>query len=376
MEWIRRIPIAIFSFALLGNVLQAQEAIPDLPPMKAMVSVPILPDPLRCEGSCGFYTGASLYLLKPYFSNSNTAYITNTGFGGTSPTQTTTDFSWDYSASPAIWLGWTSENGLGIRGRFFYFNQNSQTATTSLTANQAFNGGVTIDGPNGLPAPASASSSSFGSPGALFVSTNGLASDVLTFTSSLRILTADLEATWMGRSGNWSWVLGGGGRYLTLAQNYQGTLTNNISAAQGGPANETTTLATGHNFNGFGPTINFCGNYRVLNTGLSLYGDVRGSFLVGSTSQFTNFNRVIIDPNGIGTGTVPPQGYSVSSNRDMTMPVLEIELGVAYTFMLGRVQSVISAGAVNQTYFDAGSASQTSGNLSLFGGRFSLGLQF
>src|SRR5262245_51142805 len=65
----------------------------------------------------GFVAGGSLYYLRPYHS-SNTALITTRGLGTDQDATRAADFDWNWSASPALWLGWTGESGLGVRARY------------------------------------------------------------------------------------------------------------------------------------------------------------------------------------------------------------------------------------------------------------------
>jgi len=56
--------------------------------------------------------------------------------------------------------------------------------------------------------------------------------------------------------------------------------------------------------------------------------------------------------------------------------VAELELGVQYGTNLGPTYGFIRGAVVSQTYFGAGSPSQSDGNLGLFGGQFTIGLNF
>jgi hypothetical protein len=58
------------------------------------------------------------------------------------------------------------------------------------------------------------------------------------------------------------------------------------------------------------------------------------------------------------------------------MSVTEIELGLEYAKTWGGVHWFVRGAVVDQVYFGAGSASRMDGDLGLFGGRFTLGLQF
>ena len=67
----------------------------------------------------GFYVGAELALLKPYLGNAaderNSTSVTRTII--------TSFVQLDYLASPRVWLGYTSRDGLGVRIRWWQFDQ-------------------------------------------------------------------------------------------------------------------------------------------------------------------------------------------------------------------------------------------------------------
>jgi hypothetical protein len=106
---------------------------------------------------------------------------------------------------------------------------------------------------------------------------------------------------------------------------------------------------------------------------LAFYGDLRGSLLVGTTHTSRNFAEVINDPTGLvgGSSLANPTAFS---SRDTVLPVLEAELGVQYSIGRGRNLFFIRMGVVDQTYFGAGSAALTGGNLSLFGAQITTGI--
>jgi hypothetical protein len=315
---------------------------------------------------CQFFTGASVYVLKPYFE-SNTAFITTSGVGTTSPSRTESDFNWDYTASPAVFLGIVAPGGFGVRARYFSFDESSSNLHTTLTAAGATQG--FIDPAPGLTFPAAA----FGAPGILLAGGNG--QDQLYFSSRLRIQTIDLEAMQQWRFGGYDLLLSGGGRYLELSQSYQATLTNSAVFPDGNTATELQSLAAGHNFQGGGVTLAIEGRRRFGESGLSLFANARGSLLVGTSHESSSLLESVRDPFGEagGSQTVSP---TTDAHRDHVLPVAEIELGLEYSLRVGSLEPFFRAAAVNQTYFDAGNASRLDGNLGLFGVAFTLGVRY
>lgn len=326
----------------------------------------------HCDPVAGPIGGASLYFLRPYLNN-NPAFTTTvtTVTPGLVPTLTTsaftTDFEWDSEPAYSAWVGFVSECGLGARARWFHFDHTANAIQTTPGAAP----GTTITGPSiprlpQLPGLRAAPLDPFGSPG-LVQGLPGAPPDVLTFDSDLEIYSIDVEGLFALRSGRWSWLFSGGGRYLHLDQDYNATLTN--AGPPGGPA-ETQQLTSSRNFNGFGPTAAVEGAVRLGRSNLSVFGGGRGSLLVGSSRHSAAFTQELTAPFG---GVIR---LSTDSTNDFTLPVMELELGMRYDLDLGRSRAFFRASVVNQTYFDAGSATQSDGNLSLYGAQFAVGLNF
>lgn len=315
--------------------------------------------PARHGCGHGFSAGASLYILQPSFGN-NPAYTTTVNPGAANQAEQTTSMNWAFAPAQAYWLGWSGPGGLGLRGRYFNFEESSQTLTTNSDlgriqppANLILGGGV----------------ANFGSPG-IFL-TNGFGKDFLTFSSDLRVQSFDLEATLDVRRGDWFMQLAVGGRYLELAQGYRALLTND----GGGIGSELQALTVARNFTGGGPTIAFQANWQLAQTNFSLFGNVRGSLLVGRSTQNLSVLQSISDPGNVVGGNQVSTPTAASSQQTV-LPVAELEVGLEYGFNLGRAHTFIRGAVVNQTYFDAGSASQSDGNLGLFGAQITIGLNF
>lgn len=338
--------------------------------------------------------GASLYYLKPY-AEGNTAYQTTTittGSTGNTATvfgQTTNqDFDWNMKPAGACWLGVTNPSGFGIRARNFFFDGTSADALVSLTPGQAStpfgqvpsvtnvinpSPFVPQNFPGALP-PVVAGSQSFSSPAQLL--NVGVGQDDLLFRSSLKIDAVDIEPNFAWSAGNWSFLAGAGVRYLQIAQTYQAGLQN---LGGGAPASEFETLNLSNKFWGVGPTISGEFTWTFRGTGLALFASGRGSLLVGSANRLAVMTEVLNDPTGLTANGIPTfiQRESRIPNRtDVVLPVAELELGLEYGLDLGNKRLYFRGAVVDQTYFDAGNASRTTGNLGLFGCQVSSGLNF
>src|SRR5262249_35089245 len=143
----------------------------------------------RCDDYAGLQAGACFYLLRPYFNN-NPAFTVTTGLGTPAPDQTTNRMDWSYEPAFDVGLGWTGASGLGVRGRYFHFDQSSQELATSLSATAAATSA--INAPTGL---TNLPGGDFGTPGIVLGAGLGQAS--LTFASDLTVDAYDLEATWV-----------------------------------------------------------------------------------------------------------------------------------------------------------------------------------
>jgi hypothetical protein len=316
-----------------------------------------------CGTSGGIMAGASLYFLRSHINN-NTVFTTTTGIGTPTPVVTSTDFDWNYHIAPAGWLGWSGPNGVGLRGRYFHFDHNSEGARISLDPATAVT--ATIQPPAGLSPVLGTPPRGFQSPGILLQDARGI--DNLAFSSELKIQTIDGEATYLHEGGRFWALLSAGGRYLQMNQGYHGVLVNIIDEAN----SEISFLESGQNFYGAGPTLSGQAAWRIGNSGLAVFGSARGSFLVGSSRQNTAFSERIVDSfSGNQTNLAITQ-----SRVHSTLPIIELEGGLEYARAVGRTRMFVRAAAVDHVYFDAGSASSRDGNLSLFGGQISVGFGY
>lgn len=321
--------------------------------------------------------GASLYFLKPYSQN-NTAFVTTiiptpTLFQSSSEVNFTS-FHWDYNPTPAFWLGWSAPGGLGVRARYFLFDQAADTASATNPPTTPPQAAISVNPPLASFLPGSTMGTAFGSPSTLI--NGGIQSpDQMAFGSDLRIDAVDVEATYGWQAAAWSLLASGGGRYLSLEQGYTFALSN---SGGGLPISELQQLTATRKFRGGGPTVGLQANVQIGGSGVSLFGAGRGSLLVGTTHETVNGSDNIIDPTGLvlpvgGTLTTLSHGTRTS---DHVLSVAELELGLEYGLALGNSTLFARAAGVNQTYFDAGNSIQSTGNLSLFGCQVSLGLNY
>ena len=132
------------------------------------------------------------------------------------------------------------------------------------------------------------------------------------------------------------------------------------------------------NFVGGGGVVGLQAAWRLGNTGLSLCVGGRGSLVVGHVNERESYVQTLNDPLGFVTppGTTVQNVGFASHPGDEVMPIAELELGLQYEIVFCRSKAFVKASMIDQTYFGAGSASQSTGNLSLFGLQVTLGIDY
>ena len=317
-----------------------------------------------------FAAGAGAYIMKPFFQN-NPAFFTQTSSTITGPVSFTSitnmnqhDFDWGMDAAPVIWLGYTSDCGLGARVRWWLFDQSSTTSANSgpnTTINSAAAGGLSL----AFPPP-------FISPLFPIVSNTPMI-----LNSNLKLNVWDFEGTGKTELGRWMLLFSGGFRYAHLSQDYS-ALQASVNETRPGLGiltiviRETDLLSSGHNFNGAGPKLALEAIRPIGNSGLSLFANLRGSVLFGQSKQQVfqgTFTRVFSNP-------IIESVTSVESVRDTVLPVAELELGAEFSRIWGAVRPFIRTGLIAQTWFDAGSAFTLDGNLGFLGLSVTAGLNY
>jgi hypothetical protein len=247
-----------------------------------------------------------VYFLQPTFE-SNPAFVV-TSPGGNNSRQV--DFSQHLQASPNVWLGYVSERGWGVRGRWFQFDHGTDASYTAAP-------GETITGISSL--------------GLGRMPVNG----VITASSNLAVNVGDFQATCSFEDARWSHLLGFGVRYTHMSQDYRATLAN---------ANTRIDLTSGHNINGAGPSFALETKRRIGASGFAIYGHANGAIIFGHSNEaYTALN------NGL------PQQFMTEGNR--VLPVGELEFGAEYRHNVGRANLFLQAGFVGQVWFGGGNAS-------------------
>jgi hypothetical protein len=248
-----------------------------------------------------------------------------------------TNFDYDLGLSPRVWLEYRRGTDIGMRGRFWYFDQAADPASASPPAN----GFGLITHP------------AFG---AVDIST-GIPTDRFTADSGLKAYYGDLEMTKRGSFDSWDLTASAGLRYGSIEQRYAGRLWNGTGTLAG-------SLDFEHRLDGIGPTlaIETC---RPLGTHLVLSANARGSLLFGR-------NKATF-AGGEDLDLLTPFRTSHVNSQDDIFPIGEIQLGAEWRSAKSAAgQFFVRSAFETQFWNGAGIASSTSGDLGLIG--FSLGV--
>ncbi len=231
----------------------------------------------KCEDlSCSdcptnnFYAGFDLAVLKPHMGTLGAEF-----FGHPAVDLTP---SFDYEASPRIWLGWDNAEGVGVRARYWTFESDATLAFPQDPAHGFF-------GP------------------------------VLGTASWLNADTLDFEATMRGCLGQLEFQLAGGFRYATIE--------TGVGVYGDFSQNQPTLGGIGMDFEGIGPTIAANVVRPIGSRGLALVGSARSSWMYGTTDVF---------PVGELQGVLPVAAYV----DDHMMQINEVSLGVQWSRCLAR----------------------------------------
>jgi hypothetical protein len=336
-------PSSPASVSTYGTIYQPPPAIgpappsDPLPPRIAPPTVPVDPGP---GGQRAYWSaGVGLYFIMPFYT-SNPAFISQNISGK----MTQTEFGQTINAAPLVWLGFTFDNGWGVRVRWFDYESSTHTGATA-DGNTAYS-----------PAGTATSLGNFGSTdakGAIITAGNRLSMNVF-----------DIEATETWNSGRWYFLASAGIRYAHIGQDYFFS-DNDILNGQ--------FISASNSFTGAGPTVSLDFRRQIYDTNFFLYGSVRGSILFGASHQST-------------TSTVPPIP-DPNASSGIVVPVGEIEIGAEWCRCIGRGKVFAQIAFVGQCWWGVGNASQANplsfdnitmpgSNLGFCGGVARVGFEF
>ncbi len=272
----------------------------------------------------GLVAGFELAYLKPHGAD---AYSSLPAVGINTPHGA----SWDFEAAPRFWLGYTGEDGLGVRARYFQFDHE---ATTSVArGNRNFQQSV---------------------------------------ASGLKLEAIDLEVTQASYVGE-TWINRGAG--LRYAQSrLSASVVDNFNFAHHSTAS----------FQGLGPTVFFEATRPIGEGNFALFASARGSLLFGDARQDVSESFPLVTSN-----------FTESWNSSQVVAIGEVQLGGQWQrttsygtfFARGAFEGQAWAGAGGYTqpplealygpFFNLGvshSLAQPGGDIGLVGFTFSIGV--
>jgi len=194
----------------------------------------------------------------------------------------------------------------------------------------------------------------------------------------------DWEATKDFTGDRWALLVAGGMRYGYLSQSYSASRFNSGSGRSGTARvtiiEDSDTIFAGRNFSGVGPTTALEIRRQVGSFGLAVYGTARGSVMFGDEKaqafQRTVENQRIVPSRGPTRTVTSTTLVEHSAPGEDTVPMGDFEVGISWTKITRRASIFFQAGLVNQTWFDAGSATTEEGHFGVCGLRCTAGFSY
>lgn len=276
-----------------------------------------------CAEHCGrMIGGVGLYLIQPYFETNPafSVFVQSTGPGER------VDIKHHMDVAPLVWLGYIGANGVGVRGRWWYFREG-----TSQTISFPGGGNFSVFGASVM--------------GAQLIVDSPSAYNV---TSKLQLQVADLETVKNASIGDWDFLLAGGVRYADVSQNYN---------AYANPATQGPVLS-GNSFTGIGPVLALEARCPLWGCWLSFYGSARSSLLFGRLNQHAFGNKTQFDANA--TPPAPGPGDVINAaHHDQVVASEELEVGLEAHMRVKSLTVFGQVAMVGQEWYGAGNASRS-----------------
>lgn len=316
-----------------------------------------IPTPHAVRGHGRFIGEVGAYFLVPY-ADGRVAYSTTIGTNNSN-----TDFPRATYFGPRGSIGYMFHTGWGIRLNAWYLQGSVHTS-------------IGNSDPNTTITTALAPPFQILSPSATLQ--QGIGADQFTFTQQMRLNVEDIECIkewqWLGCSFLWSL----GGRQARIVQDYSAVRNNP------GGFNTATTVNvdrefsdSSSTFNGWGPTTSIEFLCMLGKSNLSVYTNLRGSYLWGVHTFQQNYNaqRNSVDNTGVPTFVDISNSRYASDSR--AVPIGEMEAGLQYgASCFGRCYLFFRGGVVYQRWWDIGSPTSADGALSFLGGTARIGLTY
>ncbi|HEX3871756.1 MAG TPA: Lpg1974 family pore-forming outer membrane protein, partial [Pirellulales bacterium] len=178
----------------------------------------------------------------------------------------------------------------------------------------------------------------------------------------------DIESgVYEAAAGKYSFQVYAGARYAYMSSN-----TNAFGTAAAGGVTTQAIANFFHSFNGGGPTLFAQGYRQIGGSAFAWFGNARGALLVGSGHQ--QYNTTLTTARGAVVLTNTP--FAFNNITTATLPMAEIETGLEYRIPCRNKMVFARVAAVDMTFFNFGGPFDTTSNLSLLGGRASIGCNY
>lgn len=255
----------------------------------------------NCDEEAGFYAGYSFLFAKPQMKESFQATVLHAPTG----TSHLIPFSTDYDLTPRIWFGFQTEDGPGLRARYWQYDHEANTFSQRATFT-SFPG-------------ATATTVIF--PAVISTAAPG---DLLNVRSGLEVHTTDLEGTIAHTLGRTELLVGGGIRHASMNQHYSAQVTR-MGALLGD-------ITWDRKFEGTGLILSGDARHPLGDNGFAVVGNVRGSLLFGEKT----INRRVI-----GDLTPTPGAPIISfQDADEVTGIFEAAIGAEWSGQIGKSTEV------------------------------------
>lgn len=314
--------------------------------------------PLPYSADNHFVIESGLYGFHPRFNNNPAFFLTRNSvspFGLVPQDTQATHFSNGFDVLPQVHLGYVDLSGLGVHSRFWMLDQDADaTLVTTVGADPTIIHSATTAAPLGL------SFTSIAVP---------VLPDTWTLNSNLRMYVVDAEAAQEIEFGPWLLTVGGGIRYVHLAQGYNASRSrsgNFIDPTSGDFVQlftDSNGLTSRTDFDGIGPLVGVESRRRLGDSPLSLFGLARGTVLFGNTNQTVTLNTIRNTRRELAIGGVVVEDtnttQTASNSTNDLLPTVEMEVGVEFDHIIGGIRFFCQTSFVGQAWLGGGNASGT-----------------
>ncbi len=227
-----------------------------------------------CGSSGGLFAGGEIVFFRPRLQQNEAISYTAGAFSDLENLA----FNFSHHASPRVWLGYENSEGLGVRSRYFYYDDGD-----SRGASQISNGNRTVlRNLEGL----------VGSGWSSDLTANSFPKQTMIVNTGLRLQTWDLEGTQALDFGRATVQFAGGIRYA----NTESWVDATVEPATGFGIDQQFVNAA---YRGWGPTFAIDARRRLSGRNVALKAGLRASALAGELDFVAGPDEFLAGPNRI-----------------------------------------------------------------------------